>query len=667
VRGADGHIQNFIAIKQDVSERKRAEEALKSSHSLLTATLESTADGILAMDNTGKVTGFNRRFLEMWRIPETLAETRDDEKLLQFVMDQLCQPEVFLGQVHSLYTTPEATFEDELVFKDGRFFERYSRPQWIGIAVVGRGWSFSDITERKRAEESLRRSQQEFKDMFDNAPVGFHEIDAEGRLVRINNTELRMLGYSAGELLGQFVWKISAEEETSRRAALAKLKGEPPPSAGFERKFRRKDGSIFPVLICDQILKREDGVVTGIRASVQDITGEKQIEQVLARERDLLRALMDHLPDYIYFKDVNSRFIRINRAHARHFGLPKPEDATGKSDADFFSAMEARQKLVDEQCLLATGNPILGLVEITDRVEGTRWVSSTKVPIYGADGKITGLVGISRDITASKQAELEWQAMEAQLRQSQKWESIGQLAAGIAHEINTPTQYRLITAEKELLNKTLSGSIKLLTDMLSMIEPQSFGREQTMRNLIGSVTKKFPTGNAWEIPLAFMLAPIANATLPPELLVRARAGGILFKVEEQIMSELPETAARLLANVPRLEGVARIVRYSQKHYDGAGAPPDAVKGEALPELAAGDGCATRTVSRPLCAPRATFSFCAGGNSATLTPCRFQSSTSPRCANGKAPPGPRARPRPRSSAASARESPGAPANSHARTI
>ena len=143
-------------------------------------------------------------------------------------------------------------------------------------------------------------------------------------------------------------------------------------------------------------------------------------------------------------------------------------------------------------------------------------------------------------------------------------------------------QYRLVTAEKELLNKTLSGSINLLADMLSMTEPQSFGREQTVRNLIASVTKKFPTGNAWEIPLAFMLAPIANATIPPELLIRARAGGILSKVEEQIVSELPETAARLVANVPRLEGVARIVRYSHKHDDGTGTPPDAVKGEALP-------------------------------------------------------------------------------------
>jgi response regulator RpfG family c-di-GMP phosphodiesterase len=143
-------------------------------------------------------------------------------------------------------------------------------------------------------------------------------------------------------------------------------------------------------------------------------------------------------------------------------------------------------------------------------------------------------------------------------------------------------QYRLITSEKELLNKTLSGSIKLLTDILSMNEPESFGRAQTTRAVIAAVTKNMPVENDWEIPLAIMLAPIGNVTIPPELLIRARSGIALSKVEEQLVSQLPETAARLLANIPRLQGVARIIRYQHKHYDGSGAPHDSLKGEAIP-------------------------------------------------------------------------------------
>jgi response regulator RpfG family c-di-GMP phosphodiesterase len=143
-------------------------------------------------------------------------------------------------------------------------------------------------------------------------------------------------------------------------------------------------------------------------------------------------------------------------------------------------------------------------------------------------------------------------------------------------------QYRLVTAEKELLNKTLSGSIKLLTEILSMMDPQSFGRAQTMRDIITSVTKKFNVDNDWEIHLATMLAPIGYMTIPPETLIRARSGNALTRVEERMMSGLPEVSARLLANVPRLQGVSRIVRLQNKLYNGQGFPEEAVKGDAIP-------------------------------------------------------------------------------------
>ncbi len=143
-------------------------------------------------------------------------------------------------------------------------------------------------------------------------------------------------------------------------------------------------------------------------------------------------------------------------------------------------------------------------------------------------------------------------------------------------------QYRLVVAEKELLNKTLSGSIKLLTDILSVMDPPSFGRAQSMRGVITSVTKKFKLDNYWEIHLAAMLASIGNVTIPPATLLRARAGERLSKAEEQMVASLPEVAARLLANIPRLEGVARLVRYQHKQYDGRGFPADPVKGDSIP-------------------------------------------------------------------------------------
>ena len=143
-------------------------------------------------------------------------------------------------------------------------------------------------------------------------------------------------------------------------------------------------------------------------------------------------------------------------------------------------------------------------------------------------------------------------------------------------------QYGLVVAEKELLNKTLSGSIKLLTDILSIVDTPSFGRTQIMRDMVSRVMDKLGLRNGWEIHLALMLAPIGYVTVPPETMVKAAAGDLLSKVEEQMIARLPDVASKLLANIPRLEGVAKIVRYQEKRFDGGGLPVDSVSGQAIP-------------------------------------------------------------------------------------
>jgi PAS domain S-box-containing protein len=150
-----------------------------------------------------------------------------------------------------------------------------------------------DITERKRAGEELRKSREEFKDLFDSAPIGYHELDAQGRLVRVNQTELEMLGYTMEELAGQFVWSLSADPEAARSAVLAKLSGAPPPER-YERMLRRKDGTTIPVVVHDLVVKGKDGSVTGIRTVFQDITERKLAEEkIQALNADLEKRVVE--------------------------------------------------------------------------------------------------------------------------------------------------------------------------------------------------------------------------------------------------------------------------------------------------------------------------------------------------------------------------------------
>ncbi len=154
IREHDLVVGTVVTLK-DVTYRKRAEEEQRKTLSLLSATLESTTDGILVVDREGKITSFNQKFIDMWKIPSDIIADRDDEKALAHVLDQIIDPEGFLAKVRELYSQPDAESFDVLRFKDGKVFERYAKPQRIGTESVGRVWSFRDVTARIRSEEQL--------------------------------------------------------------------------------------------------------------------------------------------------------------------------------------------------------------------------------------------------------------------------------------------------------------------------------------------------------------------------------------------------------------------------------------------------------------------------------------------------------------------------------
>jgi len=137
-------------------ENMRQKEDLGDTLSVLTATLDSTADGVLVVDSRGKAVSFNRRFVEMWQIPEEVLRLSDRSEAVQIGIDQLNHPEDVMTRISDIESVPGSTSFDTLDLKDGRVFERYSQPQVINDAVVGRVWCFRDVTERKQSEETIR-------------------------------------------------------------------------------------------------------------------------------------------------------------------------------------------------------------------------------------------------------------------------------------------------------------------------------------------------------------------------------------------------------------------------------------------------------------------------------------------------------------------------------
>ena len=224
---------------RDVTARRRADREIEESLSLLRATLEATTEGILVVNENGKIVNFNRKFTEMWRLPESVLVSRDDNQALAWVLDQLKDPEKFIKKVKELYSQPESKSYDWLEFKDGRIFERYSQPQKIGGQTVGRVWSFRDVTDRRLMEMTMKRQAQTFDHIFDGVIV----TDLDGRIVDWNPGATRMFGYSKEEAVGKTpaLLQASGKNGDSTREMLRTMRREGRWTG--EMPFVRKNGS----------------------------------------------------------------------------------------------------------------------------------------------------------------------------------------------------------------------------------------------------------------------------------------------------------------------------------------------------------------------------------------------------------------------------------------
>jgi len=181
IRNNKGEAQLFLVMIEDITSRKKAAEELDNSVSLLKATFESTEDGLLVVDSSGKIVQFNQKFIDMWRIPRELLVPGEDNNALEYVRFQLINPETFLESVEHLYKEPEAISSDLLDFVDGRIFESNSQPQKIGGKCVGRVWSFRDITNQKKTEAALISAKEKAEESDRLKTAFLHNVSHEIR------------------------------------------------------------------------------------------------------------------------------------------------------------------------------------------------------------------------------------------------------------------------------------------------------------------------------------------------------------------------------------------------------------------------------------------------------------------------------------------------------
>lgn len=356
----------------------------------------------------------------------------------------------------------------------------------VFIFVVFIWWSTRTVIRldagRARAEAELRASEARFRLLVSGVKdYGIFALDRDGRVATWNAGAERIKGYSAGEIIGRHFSCFYPPESIESGVPQRELEVAAREGRFEEEGIRlRKDGSCFWANVVITPLRDPEGNLSGFSKVVRDITERKNAEAVLEHERFLFRSLMDTLPDRIYFKDRESRFTRNNRAHLARFGLDDPAQAVGRSDFDFFPKEHAERAREDERRVMASGE----LLEKEERIEWpngrVEWALVTKMPLRDPRGDIIGTFGVSRDITAQRNAEDTLKRTLEELERSNA--ELEQFAYVASHDLQEPL--RAVTGCVQLLQKSYGG--KLGSDADELIRHAVEGAAR-MKTLIGDL------------------------------------------------------------------------------------------------------------------------------------------------------------------------------------
>jgi PAS domain S-box-containing protein len=436
-RNADGEVVGTLGAVTDVTERRRIREDLERSLSLLGATLDATTDGILSVDLEGRITGYNAPFLEMWRLDPPAPGTLE-VPLLRNAASLVAQPESFVSDILAWYEHPESEVHDEIRFHDGRVLERALRPQRLGDQVVGRVWSFRDVTDRARARAALQAQRAYLRAVLDALPTPVWSKDWDGRFTLANQALGDIYGVTADALLGRTDadYNRSAEEveqylEGDRavmRDGSRKLVVEEPitHADGQTRWYHtRKVGLVPP-----------DGGRPQVLGIATDITERQRAQAALQESEAQFRAIFDASAIGTTMLDAGERVLRANTAFQRMVGLPDQalrgtplgelvHPADRQAHGEMFRQLvagEIAHYQREKRLVRADG--------------GVIWVRLTGSLVQRTEGRDPFVIGMVEDVTERRHAEEALAESQRQLLHSQKMEAVGRLAGGIAHDFN---------------------------------------------------------------------------------------------------------------------------------------------------------------------------------------------------------------------------------------
>ena len=281
VKEADGAPLYGLRIVEDITARKRGEEELEQSLSVLRATFEATPSSIMVVDLNGRLLNYNQRVVNMWGIPQELLMDRDERKIVTFMLEQVEDRESFLATIKGAYAQPEVESFDVVRLTDGRVIERYSKPQRVAGKTVGKVWAFLDATERVRSEERIRASEEKYRTLFEESKDVVFISTPSGRFLDINQAGVDLFGYSSKEELlsadiSRDLYLVPSDRENAHR--LLEREGY---IKDYPTVARTKDGRTLVVLETTTAVRGPGRDVIAYRGILRDVTEQRRLEDQL--------------------------------------------------------------------------------------------------------------------------------------------------------------------------------------------------------------------------------------------------------------------------------------------------------------------------------------------------------------------------------------------------
>ncbi|MBM3879778.1 MAG: PAS domain S-box protein, partial [Verrucomicrobia bacterium] len=519
--------RNLRRLEESIQDHLAAEAALRETEEKYRGIFENVGEGIFQTTPEGVYLSANPMLARIYGYdsPEELTACVSDISHQLYVDPHRRSEFVRLIQERGEISD----FESQVYRKDGRVIWISENARVVkdegGNPLFYEGL-VADITDRKQAEQALKDSEVLYHSLVEALPQNIFRKDTQGRFTFVNRLFCETIGRPPEAILGHndfdfFPAELARKYQEDDRRVL-----ESGQLFDTVERHVRPDGESLYVHVIKAPLRDATGQVIGVQGIFWDETARQRMEEALAHERDLLRALLDNVPDAIYFKDSQSRFLRCSGALAEKFGVAHPEDLVGKTDFDFFSEEHARAAFADEQHILQTGQPILGITEKETWPGGSvTWVLTSKLPFRDRTGRILGTLGVSKDITDLITAEQALAKARDAALESTRLKS--EFLANMSHEIRTPMN-------------AIIGMSGLLLDSELTLEQRDFA--ETVRRS------------------ADALLEIINEILD---FSKIEAGRMRLECIPFDLREAVETTAELLAERAHAKGIELLVSFDE--------------------------------------------------------------------------------------------------------